>query len=131
MEEKNIIGNRIKFLRESEGLTQKELAVKLGLKGETAVANYESGYSLPKDEVKLKMCELFNCTLDYLMCKSDYKTVEEELKHKIKETDKFINKEFRYAYHKETEGLSDEEIKDALRFYKEMKNKIGGNNGTK
>ena len=26
---------------------------------------------MPRDEVKFKMCELFNCSLDYLMCKSD------------------------------------------------------------
>lgn len=32
--------------------------------------------------------------------------------------------EFRFAYHKEAEGLTDEEIADALRFYKEMKNKL-------
>lgn len=71
MEERNNIGNRIRHLRENYGYTQKKLATKLGLKGETAIANYESGYSIPKDEVKLKMCEIFNCTLDYLMCKSD------------------------------------------------------------
>lgn len=71
MEAKNNIGNRIKHLRENHGYTQKKLATKLGLKGETAIANYESGYSIPKDEIKLKMCEIFNCTLDYLMCKSD------------------------------------------------------------
>ena len=34
--------------------------------------------------------------------------------------------EFRFAYHKETEGLTDEEITDALRFYKEMKKKVKG-----
>lgn len=71
MKEKNNIGNRIKHLREANGYTQKNLAAKLGLKGETAIANYESGYSIPKDEIKLKMCEVFNCTLDYLMCKSN------------------------------------------------------------
>ena len=71
MEGKNDIGNRIKHLRETNGYTQKKLATKLGLKGETAIANYESGYSIPKDNVKLKMCEVFNCSLDYLMCKSD------------------------------------------------------------
>lgn len=87
MEGKNSIGNRIKHLRESNGYTQKKLATKLGLKGETAIANYESGYSIPKDEVKLKMCELFNCTLDYLMCKSD----EQKLKTN---TDSLSNKLF-------------------------------------
>lgn len=39
--------------------------------------------------------------------------------------------EFQFAYHKETEGLTDEEIADALRFYKEMKKRVGGNNGNK
>lgn len=68
-----IIGNRIKNLREGLHLTQKQLAEKLGLKGDTAIANYEAGYSTPKDEVKLKMCKIFDCSLDYLMCNSDIK----------------------------------------------------------
>ena len=78
MEEKISVGNRIKYLRESEGLTQKELAIKLGLKGETAIANYEAGYSIPKDEIKFRMCEIFNCSLDYLMCKSDIRKPEQQ-----------------------------------------------------
>lgn len=107
MEEKNNnIGNRIKFLRESKGYTQKELAIKLGLSGETSVANYESGYSIPKDDIKLKLCDIFNCSLDYLMCKSDLRNIAEE---------------FEFAYHKDTEGLSDEEIKEAIRIYKQIK----------
>lgn len=86
MEWKNDIGNRIKHLRETNGYTQKKLATKLGLKGETAIANYESGYSIPKDNVKLKMCEVFNCSLDYLMCKSDEpknKTNTDDLSNKL------------------------------------------------
>lgn len=79
MEEKNDIGNRIKMLREHNGFTQKELAIKLGLKGETAIANYESGYSTPKDNIKLKMCEIFDCSLDYLMCKTDIKNQTQQV----------------------------------------------------
>lgn len=71
MENKNCIGNRIKYLRERECLTQKQLATRLGLKGETAIANYESGYSIPKDDIKFRLCDIFNCSLDYLMCKSN------------------------------------------------------------
>lgn len=36
--------------------------------------------------------------------------------------------EFHFAYHKEMEGLTDEEIADALRFYKEMKKRIEKDN---
>lgn len=65
------IGVRIKFLREEIRLTQKELAIKLNLNSETAIANYESGYSIPKDEIKYKLCKIFNCSMDYLLCLSD------------------------------------------------------------
>lgn len=48
--------------------------------------------------------------------KSDMKTLDKD------------EQEFRFAYHKETEGLTEEEIADALRFYKEMKKKVKGDN---
>lgn len=66
------IGNRIKSLRTELNLTQEELANKLvSVKGKSSIANYENGNNLPSDEVKLKMCKIFNCSLDYLMCKTD------------------------------------------------------------
>lgn len=106
------IGTRIKSLRNELGLTQEQLANKLAtVKGKSSIANYENGSNLPSDEVKLKMCEIFNCSLDYLMCKSDIKNYDKD------------EQEFKFAYHKEMEGLTDEEIADALRFYKEMKKK--------
>ena len=72
------IGARIKFLRNELGITQEQLANKLpNVKGKSSIANYENGSNLPSDEVKLKMCEIFNCSLDYLMCKSDIRNPEE------------------------------------------------------
>lgn len=72
------VGARIKFLRNELGLTQEQLANKLpNVKGKSSIANYENGSNLPSDEVKLKMCEIFNCSLDYLMCKSDIRNPEE------------------------------------------------------
>lgn len=109
------IGARIKFLRNEMGLTQEQLANKLpSVKGKSSIANYENGSNFPGDEVKLKMCEIFNCSLDYLMCKSDIRNYDKD------------EQEFRFAYHKEMEGLTEEEIADALRFYKEMKKKVKG-----
>ncbi len=101
--------NRIKFLREELHMTQQELADKLdGAK--STVAMYEKGDRKPSMDVLLKLSEIFDCSIDYILGKSDIRDPED--------------KEFRFAYHKETEGMTDEEIKDALRFYKEMKNKI-------
>lgn len=103
--------NRIKFLREELHMTQQELADKLdGAK--STVAMYEKGDRKPSMDVLLKLSEIFDCSIDYILGKSDIRDPED--------------KEFRFAYHKETEGMTDEEIKDALRFYKEMKNRIKG-----
>ena len=72
------IKDRIKELRKEKCLTQEELAKMLGLSAKSNIANYESGANAPSDEIKLKMCEIFNCTMDYLMGKSNFKTNEEE-----------------------------------------------------
>lgn len=106
-----LIGKRIKQLRLELNLTQEELAQKIvSVKGKSSIANYENGANLPSDEVKLKMCEIFNCSLDYLMCKSD-----------IRKSDEDIKKEFNSKYYKETEGLTEEEIAEAIKFYKQIK----------
>ena len=103
---KNILGKRIELERNRIGLNQIELAKKLNLSSSASISQYESGERTPNDDIKLKMCELFNCSLDYLLGKTDVRNIEQE---------------FKFAYHKEMEGLTEEEIADALRFYKKIK----------
>ena len=52
-----------------------------------------------------------------------YREQEMEFLNQNRNYDK-DEQEFRFAYHKEMEGLTDEEIADALRFYKEMKKRV-------
>ena len=61
------IAERIKFLRKEKGYTQEQLAEILGLNAKSSIANYESGANSPSDDIKIKMCEIFNCTIDYLL----------------------------------------------------------------
>ncbi len=76
-EDIKLIGKRIKKLRLELGLTQEELASKIAfVKGKSSIANYENGSNLPSDEVKFKMCEIFSCSLDYLMCKTNIKNYD-------------------------------------------------------
>lgn len=75
------IQERIKELRTEKGYTQEELAKLLGLNSKSNIANYENGANSPSDKVKMKMCEIFNCSMDYLMGKSNFKTQEEEFSH--------------------------------------------------
>lgn len=81
---KNILAIRIKDLRTQLNLTQEELALKLGLKGKSSIANYEKGTITPSDEIKLKMCDVFDCSMDYLLGKTEFRTKKEELEYFIK-----------------------------------------------
>lgn len=83
-ENKPIIAERIKTLRKEKGYTQEQLAEMLGLNAKSSVANYESGANSPSDDIKLKLCEIFGCTMDYLIGKNEYKTNDEMLEVYLK-----------------------------------------------
>lgn len=73
----NILGKRIELERTRLGINQIELAKKLNLSSSASISQYESGERTPSDDIKLKMAELFNCSLDYLMGKSDIRNSKE------------------------------------------------------
>lgn len=101
--------NRLKLLREEKGLFQSDIAKILGISN-AAVGFYESGKRDMSTETVIKLAEYFNVSTDYLLGKSDIRNSEDKIKE-----------EFEFAYHKEMEGLTDAEIADALRFYKQIK----------
>ena len=106
--------NRIKILREELNMTQQELADKLdGAK--STVAMYEKGDRKPSMEVLLKLSEIFDCSIDYLLGKSDIRNPE-ELK----------NVRFANAGGLDTNGLDEEDILELQRqidYIKKMKKK--------
>lgn len=101
--------NRLKYLREEKNMLQEDLAKVLDVSQKT-ISNYETGERDMSTETLTKLSEYFNVTTDYLLGKSDIRKPEDKIKE-----------EFTYAYHKEMEGLTEEEIADALRFYKKIK----------
>lgn len=62
--------NRIKFLREEIGYTQQQLADKLE-SSKSVIGLYESETRKPSLEVLVKLSEIFNCSIDYLLCKTN------------------------------------------------------------
>lgn len=66
------LADRIKELRKSKNLTQSDLGKILGV-GKTTISMYENGNSTPNDEIKLKISEYFDVSLDYLLGKADSK----------------------------------------------------------
>lgn len=75
----NILGKRIEFERNKLGLNQIELARKLNLSSSASISQYESGDRVPSDDIKLKMCEIFDCSLDYLLGKTDIRNPGREI----------------------------------------------------
>lgn len=59
------IGERLRLLRESKGLSQTEVAKLLGV-NRTTYVHYETGYSKPTQKLEA-LCALFNTTSDYIM----------------------------------------------------------------
>lgn len=101
--------NRIKQLREEQKISQAELGKKLN-KTQQQISLYENGTNELDLDGYIILSKLFDCSIEYIAGKSDIrKSVN-------------IEQEFNFAYHKETEGLSENEIREALEFYKMVKN---------
>lgn len=83
----NALGKRIKFLREEKELSQLEFSKVLNISNST-LSQYEAGNRMPGDEIKKKIAEYFNVSLDYLMGASDirnpYESTEEDLTNEEK-----------------------------------------------
>lgn len=67
---KNTSRNRIKELRLEKGYSQVELAKLTGVQQES-ISAYEKGKNYPNMEVLMKMSELFDVTIDYMVYNSD------------------------------------------------------------
>lgn len=60
------IGDRVKLLREQKGMTQEELATKLGYKSKSSVTHIEKGRDIPRSMV-VTLADILDTTPAYLM----------------------------------------------------------------
>ena len=68
--------NRIKFLREEFNYTQQDLADKLN-SSKSVIGLYENEMRKPSMEILIKLSEIFNCSIDYLLGISDIRKPED------------------------------------------------------
>lgn len=59
------IGERLRELRKDAGLSQQEVAEKIGVT-KMAVSNYEQGIRVPRDAVKVRLADLFEQSIQEL-----------------------------------------------------------------
>lgn len=67
--------NRIKQLREENNWTQLELSKKMNC-AMSSIAMYENETRKPSMEVLIKLSEIFDCSIDYILGKSDIRNPE-------------------------------------------------------
>lgn len=60
------MGNQIRKLRQTAGMNQHELALKLGVTRQ-AISSWESGKCLPTINALISLADLFGCTTDLLL----------------------------------------------------------------
>ena len=68
-----MLGNKIKYLRDQLDISQEELAKRINISPST-IAMYETNKRQPSYEILLKLAEIFNCSLDYLLGKKENST---------------------------------------------------------
>jgi len=105
--------NRIKELRLKHNLTIRELSKKLNI-AESTLSHYENDIRSP-DIVKLiEIAKIFNCTLDYLV----YKTNTNNLTSRDL---KIYDEYFEFINLAKKNNLSNDKLKILLRLYLELK----------
>lgn len=67
--------NRIRELREKRGWRQEDLAAMMNTKFQT-IGRYERGDRGIDADTICRLCEIFGCTADYLLCRSETPTPE-------------------------------------------------------
>lgn len=67
---------RIKELRQENNFTQKFLAHKIGAT-QAALSKIESGTSIPDAHLLIKLSDIFEVSIDYILCLSEHRTTKD------------------------------------------------------
>jgi len=69
-------GERLRILRDTKGLTGEEFGKMVGAAKQT-VSNWENNKRAPSKETMVKIAELYNTSVDYLLCNTDIRNERE------------------------------------------------------
>lgn len=100
-------GNILKKLRQDYDFTQEDLAKKINT-SRSNIANYENDKNMPSIDVLNKLSEIFNCSIDYLLGKSNVRNTS---------TIDFSKDELHIALSAEDKGYISEDVKKAIENY--------------
>ena len=110
--------NRLKLLRKERGLLQKDVAEHLNV----AVSTYsywENGKFEPDQESLSKLADFFGVSADYLLGRNEKSSHAEQESVKIPDA----LKPYQFAFFEGMDGLSEESVKDILKYVDYVKSK--------
>lgn len=120
----DILINRIRELRKEKGLTQEELAKILNVSARS-VGFYETGQRDPGTETLQRLAEFFDCSIDYLLGKSNIRNPADEIAEAVKDDPELADfwnvlreREDLKLLFKQTKKLEPKEIQQIIRIIK-------------
>jgi len=131
--ENNILGNRIRFLRERENLSQIEFAKILNISN-TTLSQYETGQRVPSDEIKAKIADYFGVTVDYLLGRTDTPSTADKITDSVSDDpelakfwEELKEREDLKLLFKQTREMSPNDVKKIIRVIKAIEDEEAAN----
>lgn len=112
-----MLHKRIKLERERLNFSQKELSEKLNVSQQT-IASWEVGRTEPSHENIYALCDIFNTSVDYLLCKTDIRNFD----NIDKEFQELLNDPELLIAFKDLSSLSESDKKEIINYIKFKKN---------
>jgi transcriptional regulator with XRE-family HTH domain len=81
------IGEKITRLRKQHNLSQQELAKKIGA-SRTIIGNYERNTNTPSIEVLIRLANIFNVSVDFLIGEGELSSYDKDLLKRIEDIEK-------------------------------------------
>lgn len=121
-----MLSERLKKLRKEHNITQQELADRLGFNRAT-ISGYETKDVEPGYDILIQLSNIFNCSIDYLLGKSNERSTVDEIKGKLASDpemadlwDNLLRREDLQALYKETRNLSPKAVRQIIKIIRAM-----------
>lgn len=110
-----MLGDRLRSLREKHNLTQAQIAKKIGISRGT-YAHYEINKRRPDYETLIKITDIFNVSLDFLLTGKEFDSSNEDMWKELLDPKTEL-------FFKDLKDAPDDKIEELIQFWEFIKSK--------
>lgn len=110
-----MLGDRLRSLREKHNLTQEQIAKKIGISRGT-YAHYEINKRRPDYETLIKITDIFNVSLDFLLTGKEFDNSNEDMWKELLDPKTEL-------FFKDLKDAPDDKIEELIQFWEFIKSK--------